>query len=42
MNILRNDSYIRVEYKVFDTFFLPYKKKCLVKGTGTVIISTVK
>ena len=31
-----------IEYKVFDTFFLPYKKKCLIKGTGTVIISTVK
>ena len=28
-------------YKKFDTFFLPYGKKCLIKGKGTVIISSL-
>lgn len=30
-----------IEYKQFDTFFLPYGKKCLIKGKGTVIISSL-
>ena len=30
-----------IEYHEFDTFFLPYGKKCLIKGKGTVIISTL-
>lgn len=29
-------------YSKFDTFFLPYQKECLVKGKGTVIISSVR
>lgn len=28
-------------YQKFDTFFLPYNKKCLIKGEGIVIISSV-
>ena len=31
-----------IEYNQFDTFFLPYKKECLIKGKGTVVISTVR
>ena len=30
-----------IEYQQFDTFFLPYKKSCLIKGEGTVIVSSV-
>ena len=30
-----------IEYKTFDTFFLPYGSKCLVKGKGVVIISSL-
>ena len=30
-----------ISYKKFDTFFLPYSKKCLIKGKGVVIISEV-
>ena len=30
-----------INYKQFDTFFLPYGKKCLIKGKGTVIISSL-
>lgn len=28
-----------MKYDVFDTFFLPYGKECLIKGTGTIILS---
>ena len=31
-----------IEYKQYDTFFLPYGKKCVVKGRGTLVISSVK
>ena len=31
-----------LEYHQFDTFFLPYKKECLIKGKGTVVISMVR
>ena len=31
-----------IEYKEFDTFFLPYRKSCVIKGKGKVIISTVR
>ena len=31
-----------IEYKKYDTFFLPYGKKCVIKGKGTAIISMVK
>ena len=30
-----------IEYKEFDTFFLPYKKSCLIKGEGTLIVSSI-
>ena len=30
-----------IPYQQFDTFFLPYGKKCLIKGEGTLIISQV-
>ena len=30
-----------IEYKRFDTFFLPYNGKCVIKGKGTVIISSL-
>ena len=31
-----------IEYSQYDTFFLPYKKDCLIKGKGTVVISQVR
>ena len=31
-----------IEYNQFDTFFLPYKKSCLIKGQGTVVISQAR
>ena len=31
-----------INYKKYDTFFLPYKKECHIKGRGVVIVSTVK
>ena len=31
-----------VPYKEYDTFFLPYKKECLIKGNGRVVISKVR
>lgn len=31
-----------IEFKKYDTFFLPYGKKCAVKGQGRVVISTVR
>ena len=31
-----------IDYKQYDTFFLPYCKKCEIKGKGRVVISTVR
>ena len=31
-----------IAYQEYDTFFLPYKKECLIKGKGTVVISMVR
>lgn len=31
-----------IEFNQFDTFFLPYKKECLIKGKGKIVISTVR
>ena len=31
-----------IEYKKFDTFFLPYQKECLIKGKGRIVISTIR
>ena len=31
-----------IPYKQYDTFFLPYKKECLIKGNGRVVISKVR
>ena len=31
-----------ISYKEYDTFFLPYKKECLIKGNGRVVISQVR
>ena len=31
-----------IEYKQYDTFFLPYGNKCVVKGKGTLVISSVR
>ena len=30
-----------IPYNQFDTFFLPYKKECIIKGKGLVVVSTV-
>ena len=30
-----------IKYQQFDTFFLPYKESCLIKGEGTIIVSSV-
>ena len=30
-----------IEYRQFDTFFLPYGKSCHIKGEGTLIVSSV-
>ena len=30
-----------IPYKQFDTFFVPFGKKCEIKGNGTIIISGV-
>ena len=30
-----------IPYQIFDTFFLPAGKKCLIKGEGEVVISTL-
>lgn len=30
-----------VPYQIYDTFFLPYQKKCKIKGNGTIIVSTL-
>ena len=31
-----------IEYKQYDTFFLPFGKKCVVKGKGSLVISSVR
>ena len=31
-----------IDYQIYDTFFLPYKKKCVIKGEGTIILSYLK
>ena len=31
-----------IEYDQYDTFFLPYKKECLIKGKGIIIVSMVR
>ena len=31
-----------IPYNEYDTFFLPYKKECLIKGNGRVVISKVR
>ena len=31
-----------IPFSKYDTFFLPYQKKCLIKGKGRVVISTVR
>ena len=31
-----------IPFKQYDTFFLPYKKECLIKGNGRVVISKVR
>lgn len=31
-----------IEFKQFDTFFLPFKKEAVIKGKGKVVISTVR
>lgn len=31
-----------ITYSKYDTFFLPYGKKCLIKGKGKAVISTVR
>ena len=31
-----------IPFKQYDTFFLPYKKECLIKGKGRVVISKVR
>lgn len=30
-----------IPYQEYDTFFLPYGKSCLIKGKGTIIVSSV-
>ena len=31
-----------IGFNQYDTFFLPYKKECVIKGKGKVVISTVR
>ena len=31
-----------IEYKQYDTFFLPFKKECVIKGRGKVVISIIR
>ena len=31
-----------IQFNQYDTFFLPYKKECLIKGKGKVIVSFVR
>ena len=40
---LSGEGYVDdIPYKKFDTFFLPYGKKCLIKGDGEVIVSQIR
>ena len=40
---LKGEGYVNdIEYKQYDTFFLPYRKNCKIKGKGRVIISRVR
>ena len=39
---LEGNGYVDdIPYQVFDTFFLPYDKKCKIKGDGVIIIASV-
>lgn len=39
---LKGNGYVDdIPYQPFDTFFLPYNKKCKIKGDGVVIIASV-
>ena len=40
---LEGNGYVNdIEFNQYDTFYLPYQKKCLTKGKGKVVISTVR
>ena len=32
----------KIPYRQYDTFYLPYGKKCLIKGKGTIIMSYIE
>ena len=39
---IKGHGYVNdIPYQIFDTFFLPYGKECVIKGDGVVIISTL-
>lgn len=39
---IKGHGYVNdIPYQIFDTFFLPYGKECVIKGDGIVIISTL-
>lgn len=39
---IKGNGYVDdIPYQIFDTFFLPYGKKCVIKGSGTLVISTL-
>ena len=39
---LKGNGYVDdIPYQPFDTFFLPYNKKCKIKGDGVIIIASV-
>ena len=39
---IEGDGYVDdIKYEKFDTFFLPYKATCKIKGNGTIIISKI-
>ena len=39
---IKGQGYVNdIPYQIFDTFFLPYGKECVIKGDGIVIISTL-
>lgn len=39
---IKGQGYVNdIPYQIFDTFFLPYGKECVIKGDGVVIISTL-
>ena len=40
---LEGDGFVNdIPYNQFDTFFLPHKKECVIKGKGVVVVSTVR